>query len=384
MFAQVTDIKRGLRDTHRNVEYFQTTRCRALGEEIEVLAQDVTRHSWQSYKSALLLEEKLKTLESDDTSVKGATEHDKDTDATSVKEQTAQVYVPTGAQKRTGSMRRDSIRNMRITSSISTMSSESCSSNIALFPQSKVEVKRRIQQEEANAKFTLNGEDTVRQGSCDGASIAKMVMSGYQDDGLILPNLHYIKVHELRALIEWMANTNAITSSESISCVEKVLHCVQLLQTGCRYESLAVIFSRSPRQIKESCLEVMGALLRLHSETVNKVGGQESYMPLWKIWRKFEVTEGRAGAYYGFRWIEVAKVLVTLNLYIGRWRMQGMFATDGPTFLWGRFFVAQEGAPTTVQTAKRLEVGDSKGGCEVVDDDGTSTIRAVQSVPEPD
>lgn len=420
--AQVADIKRGLRDTHRMVEQFQTTRCRGLGEEVAVLAQDMTRHSWQSYKSALLLGEKLKIMESHPVSVKEEMQQFDEADAADIKEQAAKVYIPTGAQTRTNSMRRLSYRHIRIPghvepdlqnqaiagtlradmettsvasgstmitvrgtqypvrrpSSASSVSSGSTSSDTKVFPQSKIDVKRQIQQEEANARFTLNESNTVRQGSCDGASIATMVMSGYQDDRLVLPNLQYIKVHELRALVEWMIETDAVTRSGSISCVEKVLHCVQLLQTGCRYESLAVIFSRSPRQIKESCLEVMGGLLQLHSATVNKVGGQEMYMPLWKIWRKFEATEGRAGAYYGFRWLDVAKVLVTLNLYIGRWRMQGMFATDGPTFLWGRFFVSHGGG---AQTARK--VVDSKSACETVDDgNGTSMIRAVQKMAE--
>ncbi|KAI8933794.1 hypothetical protein NX059_009502 [Plenodomus lindquistii] len=422
--AQVAEIKYGLRETHRVVEQLQAKRCRALGGEFEALAQEVMRFSWQSYKSAVLLEEKLKMLGSDGVQAEKEVQESDGLGAMRSKGKAAGVYIPTGALQRAGSMRRESYRNLRTSSrfepfvedgtkagvlrsncsmasitsdsttstvrgtrsfirrtSFSSVSSGSESSRTATVPQqSKVDVKRRIHQEEINWKFALNEADTIRQGSCDGSSIAAMVMSGFQDDGLVLPNLHYIKVHELRALIEWMTETQAVTGSESMSCVEKVLHCVQLLQSGCRYESLAVIFSRSPRQIKMSCLQVMGGLLRLHGETVNKTAGQEMYMPLWKIWRKFEATEGRAGAYYGFRWMEVAKVLVTLNLYIGRWRMQGMFATDGPTFLWGRFFVSPSGTGTSSQGAKRVATlaVEAADGKTVADDDGASPPQAVQ------
>jgi len=417
----MTEIKHGLRNAHRVVEHFQMTQCRAISEEIEALAQETTRHSWQSYKSAVVLEERLKSLQSDDDSVKEVMDEDPASRAMSLRREHATgVYVPTGAQKPTSSRRRrrESCRELRLsgpfhsdkqqdtipdalsaddetasiasgstmrtvrgaqfvarrTSFASTVSSESSETNSAPFPQPKEEVTRRIQQEEANPRFTLNEPDRVRLGSCEGPSVTAMVMTGYKDDALILPNLYYIKLHELRALMTWMVETDVVARSGTISCVEKVLQCVQLLQTGCRYESVAVVFSRSPRQIQESCLEVMGALLRLHSETVNKAGDQEMYMPLWKIWRKFEVTEGRAGLYYGFRWMEVAKVLVTLNLYIGRWRKQGMFATDGPTFLWGRFFVSRdskglEATRSVAEEAKSAALGQEEEEEEDDDDD---------------
>jgi len=428
-FAQMTEIKHGLRNAHRVVEHFQMTQCRAISEEIEALAQETTRHSWQSYKSAVVLEERLKSLQSDDDSVKEVMDEDPASPAVSPREHATGVYVPTGAQKPTrSSRRRESCRELRLsgpfhsdkqqdtipdtlstddetasiasgstmrtvrgaqfvarrTSFASTVSSESSETNSAPFPQPKEEVTRRIQQEEANPRFTLNEPDRVRLGSCEGPSVSAMVMTGYKDDALILPNLYYIKLHELRALMAWMVETDVVARSGSISCVEKVLQCVQLLQTGCRYESVAVVFSRSPRQIQASCLEVMGALLRLHSETVNQAGDQEMYMPLWKIWRKFEVTEGRAGLYYGFRWMEVAKVLVTLNLYIARWRKQGMFATDGPTFLWGRFFVPRDSkgleAPrSVVEEAKSAALGqddDDNDDDDDDDDDGESLTEA--------
>lgn len=427
-FAQMTEIKHGLRNAHRVVEHFQMTQCRAVSEEIEALAQETTRHSWQSYKSAVILEERLKRLQSDDDSVREVVDEDQVSRAGSIREHAAGVYVPTGAQKPRSSMRRESCRELRRPSSTfhsdkqqytipetlaadddmtsiasgstmrtvrgaqyvarrtsfaSTVSSEASDTNSAPFPQPREEVTRRIQEEEANSRFTLNEPDRVRLGSCEGPSIAAMVMTGYKDEALILPNLYYIKLHELRALMAWMIETEGVARSSSMSCVEKVLQCVQLLQTGCRYESIAVMFSRSPRQVQESCLEVMGALLRLHSETVNKAGGQEMYMPLWKIWRKFEATEGRAGLYYGFRWIEVAKVLVTLNLYIGRWRMQGMFATDGPTFVWGRFFVSRDSK--AVEAARSVEERDGRVAVVAVvaqDDDesersSTATVAGV-------
>lgn len=68
----------------------------------------------------------------------------------------------------------------------------------------------------------------------------------------------------------------------------------------------------------------------------------------------------------------MAQVLVALNLYIGRWRMQGMFATDGPTFIWGRFFVAS--AKSAAKRAIQEEVAHPRG--DTPDDDDTSTLRS--------
>ena len=84
------------------------------------------------------------------------------------------------------------------------------------------------------------------------------------------------------------------------SRTEKALLCIQLLQTGCRYETLAVIHSRSPHEVMESCNEVMRALLKWHRMTVDDddIGNQAEYIVLWGIWHKYTVSDGKAGEYY--------------------------------------------------------------------------------------
>jgi hypothetical protein len=152
-----------------------------------------------------------------------------------------------------------------------------------------------------------------------------------------------MKLHEVRYLKQWLVDEGHITSSGPMSRSEKILSCLQLLQTGCRYEALAVMYSRSPRQVKESCIEAMHGLLAWHRRTVRdgETDKQAMYLPLWGIWSKFVVTDGQVGRYFGFEWTHVAKVLVALNVYMGRWRMQGRFAVDGPAFVWGKFFMSQ-------------------------------------------
>jgi hypothetical protein len=82
-----------------------------------------------------------------------------------------------------------------------------------------------------------------------------------------------------------------------------------------------------------------------HRKTVDEdeTGDQAKYIGLWGIWDKYVVSDGRAGLYFGIDWTQLAKVLVALNMYMGRWRMQGKFAMDGPAFAWGKFFVPEEG-----------------------------------------
>jgi hypothetical protein len=82
----------------------------------------------------------------------------------------------------------------------------------------------------------------------------------------------------------------------------------------------------------------------MHGFTMIKARDQEMYTTLWGIWcRKFGNPQDQqpAAYYYGFDWLDVGKVMVTLNLYIGRWREQGKLALDGPSLNWGRFFDAE-------------------------------------------
>lgn len=208
----------------------------------------------------------------------------------------------------------------------------------------KAEVEARLWEEEEEQAHILIEPDRQRQGSCDGATVTDLVMNGILNHDYVLPYLHYIKHHELRALKQWLVHHGYVTRSSGIGRMEKVLHCIELLQTGNRYETIATIFSRTPRQVESSCHEVMDGLLELHGFTMIKARDQEMYTTLWGIWcRKYENPQNRdflAEYYYGYHWTDIGKAMVTLNLYIGRWREQGKFSLEGPSLNWGKFFNA--------------------------------------------
>ncbi|KAF1923679.1 uncharacterized protein M421DRAFT_307540 [Didymella exigua CBS 183.55] len=209
---------------------------------------------------------------------------------------------------------------------------------------SKTEVEARLREEEEELAPILIEPDRRRQGSCDGSMVTDMVMNNVLNDNYVVPYLHFIKHHELRALKRWLVVNQYVRKSFAISRMEKVLHCIELLQTGCRYETIATIFSRTPRQVESSCHEVMEGLLELHGFTMIKARDQEMYTTLWGLWcRKYENPQNQhpAAYYYGFDWLDIGKVMVTLNLYIGRWREQGKFSLEGPSLNWGKFFDAE-------------------------------------------
>lgn len=208
----------------------------------------------------------------------------------------------------------------------------------------RLDVEARLREEEAELAPVLMEPDRRRQGSCDGSTVTDLVMCNVLNEDYVLPYLHFIKHHELRALKQWLVDNHYVKKSAVISRMEKVLHCLELLQTGCRYETIATIFSRTPRQVESSCQEVMEGLLELHGFTMIKARDQEMYTTLWGIWcRKFGNPQNQqpAAYYYGFDWLDVGKVMVTLNLYIGRWREQGKFSLEGPSLNWGKFFDAE-------------------------------------------
>lgn len=394
--TRVTEIKRELKTAHRNLEKLDVEMYCELGDEIEALVKDAMRHAWRSYRSVVKLEEKLRGPQScgdvgvklrrisgpqnqrntstDNGKVEGyarsCTMEEKQAfhDALDMRQQPAGIthdedmYLMSGALpiedrppqvqvQRVG--RADAFEALRQLPHLLTHGAPSqCSESLHLpathpekIPQPRDEVKMRVQQEEANMDPTLRDPHKVRRGSCNGFMITEMTMHAIDDARFVLPYLHYMKLHELRAIKEWLGNAGFIVSSGSMSRMEKALLCIQLLQTGCRYEALAVIHSRSPHEVMESCIEVMRALLKWHRMTVDHddIGYQAEYIVLWGIWHKYTVSDGKAAQYFGFDWTHVAKVLVALNVYMGRWRMQGKFAMDGPAFAWGKFFVPNDG-----------------------------------------
>ncbi|KAI4921012.1 hypothetical protein J4E85_009127 [Alternaria conjuncta] len=393
--TRVTEIKRELKSAHRDLEKLDANLYCEIGDEIEALVKDAKRHAWRSYKNVVKLEERLRGPKGGgDTGVKlrrisgpqnggrrntstdngkveayvrGDAEEEKQAfeDALDVRRRSVvegdhyedtylmsgglpvgDIHPPVAVQRAGRANAFEALRQLpRL---IIHGAPSQCSESLRLptthplkFPQPRDEVKLRVQEEEANMDPVLRNPYKERRGSCNGFMITEMTMQGIEDARFVLPYLHYMKLHELRAIKEWLSNAGFIASSGSMSRMEKALLCIQLLQTGCRYETLAVIHSRSPRQVMESCNEVMRALLQWHRMTVDDgdIGDQAEYIVLWGIWHKYVVSDGRAGLYFGFDWTCLAKVLVALNVYMGRWRMQGKFAMDGPAFAWGKFFV---------------------------------------------
>ena len=209
-----------------------------------------------------------------------------------------------------------------------------------LWPQPRDQVIERLRKEESNTFLHLREPDRVRRGSCNGFMISTMALSGVQDPRFVLPHLHHIKPHEIRLLKQWLILGNYVRPSGPISRTEKLLHGIQLLQTGNRYETIAVVFSRSPRHIRNSCHDVLTGLLMLYNATVTKDTEREVYAPLWGICDRFaaDETSYRAEVYYGFRWTEVANALIALNLFIGRCRGSDS-SFDGQPFQWGKYLV---------------------------------------------
>jgi hypothetical protein len=204
-------------------------------------------------------------------------------------------------------------------------------------PQPRHEVLRRLQVSESSRSLFLTRPDIPRRGSANGFHVASLVMSNIEDHGFVLPYLHHIKHHEVRGLKTWLVDRDFVRQSHGISRIEKILHCIQLLQAGMRYESIAVVFSRTPRQIMGSCHEVMKGLLKLYEETVDESNSGEVYEGLWGIAKRYAISQlPKLEKYYGFRWEEIKKVLVALNVYIGRWR-GSTSPLEGRVFRWGSY-----------------------------------------------
>ncbi|KAJ4337734.1 hypothetical protein N0V87_004482 [Didymella glomerata] len=343
--GQVTEIKRQLKTAHRNLEKLHFERCPLLGNDVNTWVIGAMRLAWQAYRRMVKLEEKLRSLPvslSDSDDWVGDYEKDSpvmigiemeperkelsaDTKAGAAEEAQVQRVQPVTAEQR---------KHWSVVEDLDPVQ--------ATLP--KAEVEARLWEEEEEQAHILIEPDRQRQGSCDGATVTDLVMNGILDHDYLLPYLHHIKHHELRALKQWLVVNNYVTRSSGISRMEKVLHCIELLQTGNRYETIATIFSRTPRQVESSCREVMEGLLNLHGFTMIKARDQEMYTTVWGIWcRKYENPQNRhffAEDYYGYHWTDIGKVMVTLNLYIGRWREQGKFALEGPSLNWGKFFDA--------------------------------------------
>ncbi|KAF2743042.1 hypothetical protein M011DRAFT_529449 [Sporormia fimetaria CBS 119925] len=209
------------------------------------------------------------------------------------------------------------------------------------------EVLARVGEEERrgeskDGRLELHDADRRRLGSSDGWQVTQAVMTANDEPWMVVPQLAYVKIHEVRGLKAWLASYGYVRSSRrrQLGRMEKLLHLLTLMQFGCRYESVAVLFSRTPREVLSACEEVFAGLLEMHSETMlprRSVSKLFIYPHLWRIARAYEREEENGPAPYVWRREDVYKVLITLNMYIGRYRSQGGFALDGECLDWGRY-----------------------------------------------
>jgi hypothetical protein len=204
-------------------------------------------------------------------------------------------------------------------------------------PRPRTEVIASLQHEESRTSLHVEYPDTVRRGSADGFTITYMIMSGAIDHRFVLPYFAYIEHREVRGLKNWLADRDIVTKNGGVSRIEKVLHCVQMLQTGMRYESIAVVFSRSPQEVVGACREVMGGLLEMHEEMVGDGEGEDEVNgKRWGIAKRYEVNQG-AEEYFGYSWSVVQKMLVALNTFIARYRGSQSTVLRRNRVWWGRF-----------------------------------------------
>ena len=230
--------------------------------------------------------------------------------------------------------------------------------------KTRVEVEQSCREEESIGFLPLQDPDRRREGSVPAYFAAFSVMAGLDDPDHFLPRLVYIKVHEVKRLKEWLETRNYLTRSGNISRTEKLLHLIFLLQDGVRFETIAVMFSRTPSQVETSCQHVFEGLMQLHSETALPER-QPACDHLWRISHKYFAEPSllpHVERYYGWWAVDLVKVLVTLNLYIGRYRQQGRVALDGGYFEWWKAF--RERKATTTRHFAACATSDMQGGMQ--------------------
>lgn len=220
--------------------------------------------------------------------------------------------------------------------------------------KTRIEVIESVAREEARGGPNLNDPTRKREGSADGTLITQAITTADANPYICVPHLGYIKIHEVRDLKLWLSRHNYLHQGKRISKTEKLLHLLTFLQLGCRFESVAVLFSRRPSEVFASCCEVFNGLLELHSETMlpnRKTLHRYVYPHLWHIVHNYVLNEDWGGKrsqradntnYLPWPKDDIRKVLITLNIYIGRYRAQGHFALTGDIMDWGRYIQAQE------------------------------------------
>lgn len=373
--ARVVELKKQLKEAHNDLENFQQEVESELGRGSAELLGEAGRGVWQAFEQLEQLRNMMEARsdEKEKYLMTGALPVE-DEPQTAIRNTTSETMDMLEKVPRLVSQGLQS--QLRGTSSDRCLSSprvnnrKSSDRDVVLdfqetnperWPQPRDEVIRRLEKEENNTCLQMKDGDRIRRGSCNGFTITDMVMSGVEDDHFVLPYFRYIKHHEVWALKQWLGKKNLIHKRGTTSRMERLVHCILLLQTGSRYESIAVLFSRAPRQIKESFHEVMAGLLELYKLTVDESVESEIYAPLWGITKRCALNADAQGVekYYGVSWAEIAKVLIALNLYIGRWRgSTSPFA--GRPFEWGRYLGVKQARPlSTVKSGVEEIQGSS-------------------------
>jgi hypothetical protein len=187
--------------------------------------------------------------------------------------------------------------------------------------------------------------DRVRIGSAPSWFIADAIQKFKRNTKFLVPHSKYIKPHEIRAFTEFLEDRGCLQHFGSCPMMERLMYLLILLEEGCRFEVIAVYFSRAPNDIVSACLEVSDGILELHDEMVlppSKHGTPAQkylYEHCWQIVQTHPARseEGSGRQYYPWSFDELCKMLVTLNIFIGRFRRQGRFALDGPILNWGKY-----------------------------------------------
>ncbi|KAF2259811.1 hypothetical protein CC78DRAFT_591421 [Lojkania enalia] len=184
-------------------------------------------------------------------------------------------------------------------------------------PRPKYEVVANLLDEEKHLSEPLMVEpDRIRQGSTCGWICTHEIICGIEDNRCIRPKLAFMKVYEVKALKGWLAENKYLQRSGGISRLEKLLHLLFALQDGVRLEVIAVLFSRSPRQISD-CMEVFEGLMEMHSETMlPAVVDRPLYDHLWKIVGRYATVglAARSQQYYPWEAEDLYKVVQQLPL----------------------------------------------------------------------
>jgi len=82
----------------------------------------------------------------------------------------------------------------------------------------------------------------------------------------------------------------------------------------------------------------------MHSKTELPSSGRWPIYPhLWHISNQYSTRRNWAEKHYPWSMGGFQKALITLNLYIGRYRKQGHVAFDGPSLDWGKYVQPERG-----------------------------------------